>query len=335
MDCSVSERHRTYAALLPKLRWVALMLLIASVAVAPRTIEALPATFLSCPSPSGMPESAKHITTISNTVGPDTYIDDEGNKGNSGQSEGTNTRWRNTSFNNLGINGNPYAVLVTGRCGGGTNNPHPIGMQYDFEKGWAIFNQDGADMPIGVVFIIFNTSSSLSAFVQQATPANTTGHVTYIDHPLTNGRPNATLQVTQNWNRGGGGGTYNPHTIGVRYDSGRGQWAILNQDFATMPINAAFNVGVTNAGQSALHRAITANTVGAVTYIDHPLINGNPRAILLATQNLNPVGAGAIYNPHEIAVGYDTSRGRWAIFNQDGRDIPANAAFNISIAGQP
>jgi hypothetical protein len=54
--------------------------------------------------------------------------------------------------------------------------------------------------------------------------------------------PNAILFVTPNINPGSISGTYDPHPVGVRYDTGSGQWAILNEDGASMPLSAAFNV---------------------------------------------------------------------------------------------
>ena len=82
-------------------------------------------------------------------------------------------------------------------------------------------------------------------FVHMATISNTVGNVTDIDHYLTNDNPYAILFVTQNWNPGGGGvGTYNDHSIGVYYDSGAGKWAVFNQDWADMPVGAAFNIMV-------------------------------------------------------------------------------------------
>lgn len=81
-------------------------------------------------------------------------------------------------------------------------------------------------------------------FVHRATPESTSENTTYLDDPLTNGEPGAFLIATQNWNPGEDGGTYNDHSVGVWYDSGREQWAIFNQDLAAMPENAAFNIVV-------------------------------------------------------------------------------------------
>ena len=83
-----------------------------------------------------------------------------------------------------------------------------------------------------------------SVFVHRATSENVSANSSYINDPSTNDKPNAVLTVTQNWNPGGDGGTYNAHPIGVWYDAGAGKWAIFNEDRAAMPEGAAFNVVV-------------------------------------------------------------------------------------------
>lgn len=88
-----------------------------------------------------------------------------------------------------------------------------------------------------------------AVFVHTATPDNISANSTYLDNPLTNNDPNVIVQVTQNWNPGGEGGTYNDHEIGVWYDGSRDQWAIFNQDREAMTEGAQFNVGVMKEAQ--------------------------------------------------------------------------------------
>ena len=83
-----------------------------------------------------------------------------------------------------------------------------------------------------------------ATFIHRATRENISSNSTYLDNPLTNGRPNVVLYVTPNWNPGGGSGTYNEHPVGVWYDSNAQRWAIFNQDREAMPEGAAFNVAV-------------------------------------------------------------------------------------------
>ncbi|WP_047866019.1 DUF7452 domain-containing protein [Rubrobacter aplysinae] len=81
-----------------------------------------------------------------------------------------------------------------------------------------------------------------TVFVHRVTPENNSANSTYLDNPLTNGNPAVVVVVTQSWNPGGQGGTYNDHSVGVWYDASRDRWAIFNQDREPMPDDAAFNV---------------------------------------------------------------------------------------------
>lgn len=85
---------------------------------------------------------------------------------------------------------------------------------------------------------------SQAVFLHKATFENISGNSTHLDHPLTNGNPNAVVSVTHSWNPGGGPGVYNDHNIGVWYDAGVRKWAIYNEDRAAMPQNVCFNVAV-------------------------------------------------------------------------------------------
>jgi hypothetical protein len=78
-----------------------------------------------------------------------------------------------------------------------------------------------------------------------------------------------------------------------------------------------------------IQRATSENIISNSTYLDNPLINDNPDAILFVTQVWNPGGQGGIYNNHPIGVWYDASAQKWAIFNQDREAMPVGAAFTV------
>ena len=158
-----------------------------------------------------------------------------------------------------------------------------IGVWYDEGvRRWAIFNQDLAPMAQGTSFDVHVLSEEGAAFVHRATAENTVEDETYLDDPLTNANPDAP-SVAQNWNPGGFGGTYNDHPVGVRYDAEVRQWVIFNEDGAAMPEGAAFNVTVFPLGEPAfVQRATPANVTENRTYVDDPLVNGDPDAILFA-----------------------------------------------------
>ena len=246
-----------------------------------------------------------------------------------------------TAIDHLLTNNNPNAiVLVTQNWNpggvGSTNNNHPIGVWYNSSIGkWAIFNQDFAAMPTGYDFADFNVlipPTGADVFVHTATAANVTGNHTYIDHPLTNENPNAIVLVTQNWNPGGVGSTYNDHPIGVWYSSGEKKWSIYNRELFAMPDGAAFNVLIPATGTDVfVHTGTAANITDYWTAIDHSLTNSNPNAIVLVTQNWNPGGGSGTYNDYPIGVWYYNSIGKWAVFNQALASMPVGAAFNVLI----
>ncbi len=87
-----------------------------------------------------------------------------------------------------------------------------------------------------------------------------------------------------------------------------------------------------SGGESVfVHRATPQNTSANSTYLDHPLTNDNPNAVLSVTQNWNPGGDGGIYNDHPVGVWYDANARRWAIFNQDRVAMPGGASFNAVV----
>ena len=217
--------------------------------------------------------------------------------------------------------------------GVGIYNDHAMGVWYAVSKQkWAVFNQDIAPMPEGAAFNILIPTVDFSTFVHRANSTNITGNWTLIDHPLINDDPDAVLHVTQNWNPSGTGIVYNNHPVGVAYNNGPGRWVVFNQDLAAMPDGASFNVLIPPQDEKTfVHAATAGNITNNWTDIDHPLINGNPAALLHVTQNWNPGDGPGVYNNHEIGVYYKPSNGRWAIFNQDKAPMAVGADFNVTI----
>lgn len=161
-----------------------------------------------------------------------------------------NSRGDYTVVSDPALNGHPNAIMlvspISERDGAEKNAPydHNIGVWYTpVTHKWAIFNQDLAAVPAGSTFEIVVPADSAS-FVHRADTRNSAGDHTYLDNRLTNGERDAVLEVTQNWNPGGGRGVYNDHPIGTRYDADLGEWALYNRDGAAMPDGAAFNVAV-------------------------------------------------------------------------------------------
>jgi hypothetical protein len=88
--------------------------------------------------------------------------------------------------------------------------------------------------------------------------------------------------------------------------------------------------GIGTSTPAFIHLTSAANVGGYVTYIDNPLCNGDPNAILLVTHSYNPPnGTTFTYHPHIVSLYYTGSQ--WAIFNEDGVTMQTNIAFNVLV----
>jgi uncharacterized protein YjdB len=155
-----------------------------------------------------------------------------------------------TVLDNALLNNQPNAIVFvtanyTPPGGPSVYNNHAIGVWYTGTR-WAVFNQDQAAMPVGASFNIMVVAGSTSGYVHRSTAANIVSNYTLLDHPQLNGRADAKVTVTANFNPGGGAGVYNNHAIGVLYTGTR--WAVFNQNLTAMPANAAFNIFIDEGG---------------------------------------------------------------------------------------
>ncbi|MGD0258878.1 MAG: hypothetical protein ABSD29_03540 [Verrucomicrobiota bacterium] len=90
--------------------------------------------------------------------------------------------------------------------------------------------------------------------------------------------------------------------------------------------------GIETSTAAFTHLTTAANDQGTVTFINNPLCNGDPNAILLVTHNYNPAGTTTVGQyPHPIGVYYATSQQQWCIYNDDAVAMATNVAFNVLI----
>ena len=142
-----------------------------------------------------------------------------------------------------------------------------------------------------------------------------------INHALTNNNPNALVFITLN----GTNGVNYDRATGVKFENG--SWYVTSVfEQLPFPDKTVFNVLAFRDEQACAFRH-TAATNGKNTVLDHPQLNGNGAAKLIVTQNLT----NGVINAKNIGVKY--ANNKWAIFNEDGSDIPKNAMFNVLIAG--
>jgi hypothetical protein len=127
---------------------------------------------------------------------------------------------------------------------GGVYNNHIVGV-WDNGAQWGAFNEDGVTMPVGPSFniLVGSGTSGGSLALQKATPSNISGNATSITNSHSTNHPGAMLFVTQDWNPGHHGGTYDFSALGVAYPIRiGGKWEVLNLDGSAMANTTAFNL---------------------------------------------------------------------------------------------
>ncbi len=156
--------------------------------------------------------------------------------------------------------------------------------------------------------------------------------MTFIDHPFGNGNPHAIVSVTQNWNPGGAGGSFNDHPLGVLYNFSASKWAIFYQDIAAMPEGASFNVSIPAVDASTFVQSGHRRELSSRNSTYHRSPDHQRQSLRHPTRDpeLDPSGIGGVYNDHLIGalVSYGA---KWAIFNQDLAAMPVGVSFNVSI----
>jgi hypothetical protein len=110
---------------------------------------------------------------------------------------------------------------------------------------------------------------------------------------------------------------------------------------AALELDGAIKVSGSNK-TAFVHEATVASKVvpscvnTQCTFIDNPLTNGDPNAMLIITQRYN-VGSslGGVYNDNPVGVWYEPSLQKWTIFNEDPTvAMPTGARFNVLVIKQ-
>lgn len=213
----------------------------------------------------------RHLADESNTFGPRTTLDD---RFLPRRILNNNPRALVTVTQRMfwaGRRGTDSGAPALEREGSGRYNPHYVAIEYLRSMGrWAIVNTDGYPLPYESAFDISVWSEPWNGgFVHAANSANTFGHTTAIDHPTTNGRPDAILIVTPSLNglaglpdgsvvsmrdlnlapilslnhsQTAGRSHALNHPIGVWYNESTGRWNIFNEDRTGVVLGAQYRV---------------------------------------------------------------------------------------------
>lgn len=160
-----------------------------------------------------------------------------------------------------------------------------------------------------------------------------------INNDATNGEGSALLFVTPNYSAGGVCGCVaDTVPTGVIYNLfGGARWAIYNLDESTnIAAGSTYNVLVVQKASNKVfvQTATTANTLGGATYIDSPLTNDNPNAMILITPNYDPDGTDGFNSDHPVGAYYNPTLKQWGVLNEDGTSMAIGAQFNIMIGSK-
>lgn len=173
------------------------------------------------------------------------------------------------------------------------------------------------------------TAGSVTDFLHVTTSANTTGPKSLVDHPATNGQPDAVVLITHNLNPNGTPpGPRNDHPMSTGYDEAAGRWYVWNVDRDPLATGLSFNVTAVRGLSSAWrHVAESPNLVGPATVLDHPDLNGNAIALALVSKNPDSSGGARLVSTHEVGFDYDGDR--WALRLQTSSAMSPGMAYNL------
>ena len=178
------------------------------------------------------------------------------------------------------------------------------------------------------LFLISFTYAQNRIFTHTATSETIQNGYTYLNHPMLNDNANAKIILTHNWNPGGVGGVLNNKRSGVYYNGSLGKWAIYNEDLSAVIPNSSYNVYINFDDDVIVVASSTVDPPSSILEFDHPLVIGNPDAMLGVQTYWNP---NETTNNHTYGVEYDGDS--WFIYNEGLTGIPPGAAFFVLING--
>ena len=170
-----------------------------------------------------------------------------------------------------------------------------------------------------LVLLTLTLTAQDKIYVHTATLENTSGQITFINHPDLNGNPSANVVFSQHWD-----GVFNDNPTGLYYDVPTNSWTIFNENSAAMPAGAKFNIYIADDSQVYTHIATAANTSGNITNLDIPGVNSG--TYLFYSNYWNP---NQVYNP--LVYGNYFNGTVRALYVEDGVGIPMGAAFKVMV----
>ena len=202
--------------------------------------------------------------------------------------------------------------------------PQSHGLWYTGAE-WSIFNEKQIAIDTNLAFNVLNAKVNGTAFTHTVTGANSIDNVSLIDNSLLNDNPDAVFFISKTWDNG----VYDTAHVGIWYDQTDLKWTVYNEDgFTPLEVNSTYNIFIPEAGTSYFKHVATGNYY--ITYLDDPLLNGNPDAKIFVVHDYTNAPSTTGYINREIGVWYDGAN--WTIYNDDPSDTLFNGAtFNVLV----
>lgn len=219
----------------------------------------------------------------------------------------------------------------------------PVSVTYDVASSrWAIQNDDGGAMPVGIAFAVridpaARTVSPIGRFGQAFAQVT-------INDPRANGNPDAIILVTP--------ADSNPHPLAVRYVAP--YWRIVNGDGSSIPANTRFFVQIYAVGayrddgapiDPYLTNEVWSNGVGVdinsnssraqldTRFLDFYWTRSSVATMaVIVTHNQTPRGRAVVTNARYIGVRFTGSAApanTWSVYHESGASMAKLSPFNV------
>jgi hypothetical protein len=190
---------------------------------------------------------------------------------------------------------------------------------------WSIYNETETAIDTNLAFNVLNPQTNGISFTHTVTVANSYFNVSYIDNPALNNTPSAVFFISKSWENG----IYDTAHVGIWYDDVEGQWTVYNEDPSLyLQINSTYNIFIPDAATSFYKHTATSNSY--ITWLDNPLLNGNPYAKIFIVHDYTNIPTSEGHINDELGVWYDGSS--WTIYNENPYDtLFTGATFNVLI----
>lgn len=162
----------------------------------------------------------------------------------------TGTPSYTTTIDDPDFNGNnpgPYAILSHYFNPSGIYNTNLEGFYY--ESGHRkIYNEDGSTpIPTGAAYkILKNGTGVVTHLTHVSSASNILGATTVIDNPDLNNNPDATFVFSHYWGVFGSHQTDVNLKVSAFYFTSLNKWGLLTEDQTAFPVDAAFDIIITN-----------------------------------------------------------------------------------------